>query len=145
MLRNAEGMGAGQISLKKRINFKDVWFNVISVTRGWVGVEFAEKSAKLTNCDAKISPVADGVNLTRDFHGDQRDVGFRQRQRAGTAKYFVGALNAGRDARLRADDSRYRRRPLECRLRFRVDGTRQCRTAVMAHENGFITGMLLPV
>ena len=35
------GWEAGKISLKKRINYKDVWFNVISVTRGWVGVEFA--------------------------------------------------------------------------------------------------------
>ena len=34
-------MGGCQISLKKR--YEDVRFNVISITRGWVGVEFPEK------------------------------------------------------------------------------------------------------
>ena len=55
---------------------------------------------KLTNCDAKIGPVADGVNLTRDIHADQRDVGFRQRQRVDTVIDFVLALRAGRVANL---------------------------------------------
>ena len=27
---------------KKR--YKDVWFNIISITRGWVGVDFPKKS-----------------------------------------------------------------------------------------------------
>ena len=41
MLRNAVGGGGGggcQISLKKR--YEDIWFNVISVTRGWGVVIF---------------------------------------------------------------------------------------------------------
>ena len=42
MLPNAVGMGGFPISLKKR--YEDALFNVISVTRGWVGVEFPEKS-----------------------------------------------------------------------------------------------------
>ena len=41
MLRNADGGGGGVSDFleKKRC----VMFNVISVTRGWVGVQFAEK------------------------------------------------------------------------------------------------------
>ena len=35
MLRNAVAMGGCQISLKKR--YEDLRFNVISITRGWVG------------------------------------------------------------------------------------------------------------
>ena len=35
MLRNADGV-------KK--HYEGVWFNVISVTRGWVGYKFQEKS-----------------------------------------------------------------------------------------------------
>ena len=42
MLRNADGGGGGvRLSGKKR--YEGVMFNVISVTRGWVGVQFAEK------------------------------------------------------------------------------------------------------
>ena len=35
------GVGGVRISGKKR--YEGVMFNVISVTRGWVGVQFAEK------------------------------------------------------------------------------------------------------
>ena len=41
MLPNADGVGGCQIFQKKR--YDGVMFNVISVTRGWVGVQFAEK------------------------------------------------------------------------------------------------------
>ena len=41
MLRNADGGGASDFPGKKR--YEGVMFNVISVTRGWVGVQFAEK------------------------------------------------------------------------------------------------------
>ena len=42
MLRNADGGGGGgHIFRKKR--YEGVMFNVISVTRGWVGVQFPEK------------------------------------------------------------------------------------------------------
>ena len=41
VLRNADGGGGCQIFPKKR--YEGVMFNVISVTRGWVGVQFAEK------------------------------------------------------------------------------------------------------
>ena len=43
MLRNADGGGGGvRISRKKR--YQGLGLNVISVTRGWVGVQFPEKS-----------------------------------------------------------------------------------------------------
>ena len=45
MLRNADGGGGVNISGKKR--YEGVRFNVISVTRGWVGVQFPEKKALL--------------------------------------------------------------------------------------------------
>ena len=41
MLRNADGGGGVRFSGKKC--YEGVMFNVISVTRGWVGVQFAEK------------------------------------------------------------------------------------------------------
>ena len=42
MLRNADGGGGGgKIFRKKR--YEGVMFNDISVTRGWVGVQFPEK------------------------------------------------------------------------------------------------------
>ena len=42
VLRNADGGREGvRFSGKKR--YEGVMFNVISVTRGWVGVQFAEK------------------------------------------------------------------------------------------------------
>ena len=40
MLRNADGSG-GKIFREKR--YEGVMFNVISVTRGWAGVQFPEK------------------------------------------------------------------------------------------------------
>ena len=43
MLRNADGWGGVQFSGKKR--HAGVRFNVIIVTRGWVGVQFPEKKA----------------------------------------------------------------------------------------------------
>ena len=46
VLRNALGVGGCQISLKK--HYKDVRFNAISVTRGWVGVKFPEKKHYVT-------------------------------------------------------------------------------------------------
>ena len=43
MLRNAVRWGGGvRFSIKRR--YEGVRFNVISVTRGWVGVKFPEKS-----------------------------------------------------------------------------------------------------
>ena len=42
MLRNAVGVGGVSFPRKKR--YEGVWFNVISVTRGWVAVKFLEKS-----------------------------------------------------------------------------------------------------
>ena len=41
VLRNADGGWGVRFSGKKR--YKGVMFNVISVTRGWVGVQFSEK------------------------------------------------------------------------------------------------------
>ena len=41
------GVGGYQISLKKNC-YKDARFNIISVTRGWVGVEFPEKHIRNT-------------------------------------------------------------------------------------------------
>ena len=41
MLRNADGGGGSKIFRKKR--YEGVMFNVISVTRGWVRVQFPEK------------------------------------------------------------------------------------------------------
>ena len=47
VLRNAVGGGGGvKFSRKKR--YEGVKFNVISVTRGWVGVQFPEKKRYLT-------------------------------------------------------------------------------------------------
>ena len=41
MLRNADGGGGGRFSRNTR--YEGVMFNVIGVTRGWVGVQFVEK------------------------------------------------------------------------------------------------------
>ena len=42
MLRNA--IGGGSVSdFPEKSNYEDVRFNVISITRGWVGVKFPEK------------------------------------------------------------------------------------------------------
>ena len=46
MLRNAVGVGGSQLSRKKR--YEGVQFNVISVTRGWVGVKFKGKKRYVT-------------------------------------------------------------------------------------------------
>ena len=40
MLRNA----VGGVSFPGKKRYEGVWFNVISVTRGWVGSNFQEKS-----------------------------------------------------------------------------------------------------
>ena len=42
MLRNVDGVGGVRFSGKKR--YEGVRFNVISVTRGWVGSNFQGKS-----------------------------------------------------------------------------------------------------
>ena len=41
MLRNADGGGGGVSDFLEKN--EGIMFNVISVTRGWVGVQFAEK------------------------------------------------------------------------------------------------------
>ena len=46
MLRNADGGGGVIFSGKKR--YEGVRCNVISVTRGWVGVQFPEKKHYIT-------------------------------------------------------------------------------------------------
>ena len=46
MLRNADGGGGDQIFWKKP--FEGVRINVISVTRGWVGVQFPGKKRYIT-------------------------------------------------------------------------------------------------
>ena len=43
MLRNADG-GRGCVIFSGKKRYEGVRFNVISVTRGWVGVQFPEKS-----------------------------------------------------------------------------------------------------
>ena len=43
MLRNADGGGEG-VNLTEKNHYEGVRFNVIRVTRGWVGVRFPEKS-----------------------------------------------------------------------------------------------------
>ena len=43
MLRNADGVGGGGGNIFRKKRYEVVMFNVISVTRGWVGVQFPEK------------------------------------------------------------------------------------------------------
>ena len=43
MLRNADGGGGEGVRFSGKKRYEGVMFNVISVTRGWVGVQFAEK------------------------------------------------------------------------------------------------------
>ena len=43
MLRNADGVGGVSDFLEKSVTYEGVMFNVISVTRGWVWVQFTEK------------------------------------------------------------------------------------------------------
>ena len=42
MLRNADG-GGGGVTFSGKQHYEGVRFNVISVTRGWVGVQFPGK------------------------------------------------------------------------------------------------------
>ena len=44
MLRNA--VGGGGFKFPRKMHDEGVRFNVISITRGWVGVNFPEKSVK---------------------------------------------------------------------------------------------------
>ena len=44
MLRNADGGGGGVSNFPGKNVTQVVRFNVISVTRGWVGVQFPEKN-----------------------------------------------------------------------------------------------------
>ena len=55
MLRNADGGGVGGVRFSRKKRYEGVRFNVICVTRGWVGVhvtrgwvgvQFPEKSVK---------------------------------------------------------------------------------------------------
>ena len=48
MLRNADGGGGGGVRFSGKKRYEGVMFNVISVTRGWVGVQFAEKKRYVT-------------------------------------------------------------------------------------------------
>ena len=44
VLRNADGGGGGGVSgFPEKKRYEGVMFNVISVTRGWVGVQFPGK------------------------------------------------------------------------------------------------------
>ena len=43
VLRNADGGGGGGVRFSVKKRYEGVMFNVINVTRGWVGVQFAEK------------------------------------------------------------------------------------------------------
>ena len=44
MLCNAGGVGGGGINFSGKKRYEGVQFNVISVTRGWVGVQLLEKN-----------------------------------------------------------------------------------------------------
>ena len=46
MLRNADGVGGAKFSGKK--HYEGLRFNVISITMGWVGVQFPEKQRYIT-------------------------------------------------------------------------------------------------
>ena len=43
MLRNADGGGGGGVQFSGKKRYEGVRFNVISVTRGWVAVQFPGK------------------------------------------------------------------------------------------------------
>ena len=47
MLRNADG-GGGGVNFSEEKRYKGVRFNVISVTRGWVGVQIPGKKRYVT-------------------------------------------------------------------------------------------------
>ena len=44
VLRNADG-GWGCVKVSRKQHYEGVKFNVISITRGWVGVQFSGKKA----------------------------------------------------------------------------------------------------
>ena len=46
MFHNA--MGGGGVSVPGKKRYEGVWFNIISVTRGWVGVKFPGKKHNVT-------------------------------------------------------------------------------------------------
>ena len=43
VLHNTDGGGGGGVRFNRKKRYEGVMFNVISVTRGWVGVQFPEK------------------------------------------------------------------------------------------------------
>ncbi len=43
-VRNAVGGGSGGVRIHGKKHYEGVLFNVISITRGWVGVAFSGKS-----------------------------------------------------------------------------------------------------
>ena len=45
VLRNAVGVGGGGVNFSRKKRYEGVRFNVISVTREWVGVQFLGKKA----------------------------------------------------------------------------------------------------
>ena len=49
VLRNTDrGGGGGGVKFSRKKRYEGVRFNVISVTRGWVGVQFPEKKRYVT-------------------------------------------------------------------------------------------------
>ena len=52
MLRNADG----GVTFSRKKRYEDVRFNVISVTRGWVGFQYPEKKRYVTLEWSLISP-----------------------------------------------------------------------------------------
>ena len=48
VLRNADGGGGGGVIFSGKKRYEGVMFNVISVTRGWVGVQFPGKKRYVT-------------------------------------------------------------------------------------------------
>ena len=48
MIRNAVGGGGGGVSFHGKKRYEDVRFNVISVTRGWVGGQISRKKVYVT-------------------------------------------------------------------------------------------------
>ena len=48
VLRNADGGGGGGVKFSEKKLYEGVRFNVISITRGWVGVQFPGKKRYIT-------------------------------------------------------------------------------------------------
>ena len=48
MFRNADGGGGDGVKFSRKKCYEGVRFNVIRVTRGWVGVQFPEKALRNT-------------------------------------------------------------------------------------------------